>query len=219
MTVSHVTWRWSIGCSQTQYPCYCYIQARPLRSDLSMSSLHIPLSVCCVYILPNPGSIYISSLVSYLSNLAAIPCSDIRVVGDFNLPDIDCMGYPFCGIPLFWAILWLCFNLTQLIDKPTHVKGNILDLIVTNTSHHIQEINSCNNHFMHSDHSIITFKVTHSVLLSHKLHRNMCLIFPKQTQWPLFIFNGSWLHSTYEAVHSSENDVLEIWPYEVDIIR
>ena len=55
----------------------------------------------------------------------------------------------------------------------------VLDLIVTNTSHCIQEINiSSHNHLMHSDHSII--KPT-PFSLSHKLHPNMCLISPKQT--------------------------------------
>ena len=50
MTVSHVTWRWSIGCSQTQYPCYCNVQARSLRSDLSMSPFaHPTLCMLCIY--------------------------------------------------------------------------------------------------------------------------------------------------------------------------
>ena len=49
MTVSHITWRWSIGCSQTQYLCYCNIQARPLRSNLSVS-ICISHSLYAVYI-------------------------------------------------------------------------------------------------------------------------------------------------------------------------
>ena len=50
MTVSHITWRWSIGCSQTQHLCYCNIQARPVRSDLSMSPFaHPTLCMLCIY--------------------------------------------------------------------------------------------------------------------------------------------------------------------------
>ena len=92
--------------------------------------LHIPLSVCCVYTPPNPDSTHMFLLVSYLSDLATPPCSDIIVVGDFILPDIEWdtlsaaphSSEHFCDF---------VFN-NNLIDKPTHIKGNILDLIITN---------------------------------------------------------------------------------------
>ena len=63
------------------------------------------------------------------------------VVGDFNLPDIDwdTLSAVSHSSEIFCDFV-VNINLTQLIDKPTHVKGNILDLIVTNTSHRIQEI-------------------------------------------------------------------------------
>ena len=56
-------------------------------------------------------------------------------------------------------------NFCQLIDKPTHVKGNVLDLILTNCPHHVQEISiSSQDNYMQSDHSSITFQLTDSVL-------------------------------------------------------
>ena len=59
---------------------------------LEAISLHPSLCMLCIYSTqppPNLDSTHISSLVSYLSILAAPPCSDIIVVADFNLPDIE----------------------------------------------------------------------------------------------------------------------------------
>ena len=53
-------------------------------------------------------------------------------------------------------------NLLQLVDQSTHTKGNILDLVLTNISHSIQNVSiSPHNHFMESDHNLITFDLAH----------------------------------------------------------
>jgi len=54
-------------------------------------------------------------------------------VGDFNYPDIswtDLVGDTTCS-NLFCELVFDS-NLTQLVDVPTHVRGNILDLVLTN---------------------------------------------------------------------------------------
>lgn len=117
--------------------------------------LLIPLSLCCVYLPPNSDNTHISMLVSYLSELTTPPCGDITIVGDFNLPDIDwdTLSAASRSSELFCDFVFNN-NLCQLIDKPTHTKGNTLDLIITNTSHRIQDINISSH--------IYPFKVTHS---------------------------------------------------------
>ena len=55
------------------------------------------------------------------------------------------------------------FNLSQLIDKPNHTIGNILDLILTNTNHRIKNINSSPRNILNSDHYVIDFSLSHSV--------------------------------------------------------
>ena len=106
--------------------------------------------------------------------------------------------------PICWSTKehWSTFfnnNLTQLIDKPTHIKHNILDHIITNTSHRTQEISiSSHNRSMHSDHIIITFKVTHSVLPQPQTSPHYVLNFPKADYYGLcsYLMDLSWLHST-----------------------
>ena len=51
-------------------------------------------------------------------------------------------------------------NLSQLIHTPTHLKGNILDLVLTNSDELISNVEvtpPCHN--MSSDHYIISFQL------------------------------------------------------------
>ncbi len=53
-------------------------------------------------------------------------------------------------------------NLIQYIQSPTHSKGNILDLILTNSSEIIQEVCVLSNEpfpQMRSDHRMISFQI------------------------------------------------------------
>ena len=56
------------------------------------------------------------------------------MVGDLNLPDVDWNTYSGCStISNTYAEMIFDLNLMQLIDCPTHIAGNILDVILTNT--------------------------------------------------------------------------------------
>ena len=52
-------------------------------------------------------------------------------------------------------------NLTQLIDQPTHINGNILDLILTNTENLVCNVSvySTPPFLISSDHFLITFDI------------------------------------------------------------
>ena len=50
-------------------------------------------------------------------------------------------------------------QLTQCIDSPTHKRGNILDLVITNSDHQVCNINVVDNLFP-SDHYVINFSIT-----------------------------------------------------------
>ena len=60
-----------------------------------------------------------------LARLATKPES-LLIVGDFNLH----LDKPDAKAPHFMDIL-TCYNLVQHIVSPTHIKGHILDLIIT----------------------------------------------------------------------------------------
>ena len=79
------------------------------------------------------------------SNISCIrPCFFTQqryLIGDFNMLDIDWDTLSSAAYP---SVLFCNFifnnNHSQLIDKPTHNKGNILDLILTNACRRVQDI-------------------------------------------------------------------------------
>ena len=104
---------------------------------------HNPLILSCVYIPPNPPLSIVQDIISYLSNLSCLfTFSNVIVVGDFNLPDInwDSLSASTSISNLFCDFLFNN-NLSQLVNEPTHIKGNILDLVLTNSDNDISNSN------------------------------------------------------------------------------
>ena len=94
----------------------------------------------------------LNAISTSIDNIQGTP--DIILCGDFNLPGINWKS----GLNLSTtnALHKSMFEfqdkhfLSQLVAKPTHSAGNILDLIFTNNRQLIQEISS--NHTTYSDH-------------------------------------------------------------------
>ena len=101
---------------------------------------------------------YISSLVNYLTKIVS-SFSKCVFVGDFNFPDID--WFSLLGSSslsnLFCEFVFDC-NLTQHVTEPTHIRGNILDLVLTSPSVILDQfsINSSADAIL-SDHFLIYF--------------------------------------------------------------
>ena len=90
------------------------------------------ITVCAVYVPPNIGDNYQNVLLSYLTEM--VSTSDhIIIVGDFNMPDI-CWSSLSGSTSFSNSFCDFVFkhNLTQLMTTPTHEKGNVLDLVLTN---------------------------------------------------------------------------------------
>ena len=95
-------------------------------------SLHSKeIVICLLYIPSDANQVYHSTLLTYLPTLSSH--DHLMILGDVNLPDIDWDNYQgrsdfschFCDIIFD-------LNLEQSVNKPTHIKGNILDVILTN---------------------------------------------------------------------------------------
>ena len=110
----------------------CIIQSPP---DLEIVIVKIGQGnnnvICCVYIPPECSFSYVSHVVQFLTDLTSSFCKCV-IIGDFNFPDIDwsvLMGTSNC----FCNFVFDC-NLTQHVSEPTHVKGNLLDLVLSSAS-------------------------------------------------------------------------------------
>ena len=181
------------------------LQARTIM--ISYSNRQILL--CCVYIPPNPDAHYFHSYVSYLSNLAT-SYESIIFLGDFNLPDIiwSSLSCSSSNSNLLCDFIFQ-HNLSQLIESPTHIQGNTLDLVLTNNLELVSDI-SIHPHLSHtltSDHFIISFTVTPFSLPSLRNEPIYVFDYPKADLLGLC----DYLLSSDLSLCLSTNDIELVW--------
>ena len=101
--------------------------------SIKVGSVH-EFILSSVYVPPDASASHVFSLVLYLTNLTS-SFKRCIFVGDFNFPDINWSSLTGSSLSsnLFCEFIFDC-NLTQHVTEATHVKGNLLHLVLT-TSH------------------------------------------------------------------------------------
>ena len=125
-----------------------------INNNISSSLVHSPthlelltvtlnytkvITICLLYIPPNPDPKYISDLTEYLNSLRHT--ENLIILGDLNLPDVNWdsfSGMSFISSSLCEEIFNL--NFCQLVTEPTHNRSNLLDVILTNASELIDKV-------------------------------------------------------------------------------
>ena len=100
------------------------------------------------------------------------------IAGNFNLPDIDwstLAGGSAVANELCNIIFEL--NLLQHIDQPTHIQGNVLDLILSGGGDLVHSLKVLPNHqtSIQSDHYIITFNLLVGLVDRPKKKSSLCV--------------------------------------------
>ena len=138
------------------------------------------LIVCsCVYLPPCPSDSDTNDTISNLTQvIQSNPPADTIIVGDFNLPDIqwDTLSSTTSSSS---ALCDFVFDnlLIQLIDQPTHIKGNILDLVLSNSDDSVTNLTiASDNSWITTDHFVATFQLPQ-------------LIHPTPTITPKYVFD------------------------------
>ena len=94
------------------------------------------ITICLLYIPPNSDPKYISDLSTPLCHT-----ENLIILGDLNLPDVNWGS--FSGMSFISSSLceeFFNLNFSQLVTEPTHNKGNLLDVILTNASELIDKV-------------------------------------------------------------------------------
>ena len=159
------------------------------------------LNISTFYRVGNLGLDNFESVKKYLTTLATKKKLDKHIlIGDLNFPEISWPD-PTTSVELhrkFIDLLMLDLNHSQLVDKPTHKNGNILDLLFTNIPEQIKEVTVLGyKEACSSDHFGINFKLSYNV--SRKK-------FPKRT-----IFNfgkANWKNLNFELKKVNWNDLI-----------
>jgi len=142
----------------------------PSTPDLEVVTVKLGLGyelvICCVYIPPSVSHSYVCLLIHYLTDLQSSSVHCI-IVGYFNFPDINWSSlYASSELSnMFCDFIFDC-NLTQHVSQPTHVKGNILDLVLSSASVTIDNLSVVPfSSLILSDHFVISFSP--SMVLKH----------------------------------------------------
>ena len=107
---------------------------------VSISISTTDITCCMIYTPPNATTEYHRDLVKYLVTVAAL-FTPILIFGDFNLPDINWTTLTGnSAVSNNFCVFVFESNLIQLVNLPTHIRGNILDLVLTNSPDHVTNL-------------------------------------------------------------------------------
>ena len=96
------------------------------------------VTLCLVYVPPNSPEMHIQSLCDYISTTVSHSNNKYLLLGDFNLPTINWdILQGETPISNLFCDLVFNLNLIQMINEPTHIYGNILDLVLTTNGNKI----------------------------------------------------------------------------------
>ena len=143
----------------TKSTLYTSVHSSPSHGEAITIKLHPNLLITCIYISPTCLESDFISTVHYLKEITSCSAYNHLIIGDFNAPDIDwsiCSAASYKSKTLCDLIFEL--NLHQLMLDPTHIQGNILDLILTDAPEHVTNVrvHSHNDMSLHSDHYVIS---------------------------------------------------------------
>ena len=129
--------------SKNNFNQYCSFKVLSPKND-------VDINLYLIYRSPN-STLFNNEL---LTNLI-LNCDDNSlIVGDFNFPSIDWSSLD-CDSRTKCFVDAICEkNIVQLVDFPTHVRGNILDLVLSNCPDKIVNVENIGN-IANSDHSVI----------------------------------------------------------------
>lgn len=124
--------------------------------------LETNITVCALYIPPTTSATeqYMTDVAATMHDLS-LNQNPLLVLGDCNCPDIN-WNTMSASIPSSNILCETTFslNLLQIVDSPTHIHGNILDVILINDPDLITDLLVEDNTDQHSSHHfLITFKL------------------------------------------------------------
>ena len=143
------------------------IPSRLLTSPVDIEALTVelvfsrPIILCVIYIPPQSSNEYVNTCFNHIQSLVN-DLHPVFILGDFNLPDIN--WHTLTGSTTNskrFCELVFDNNLSQMINQPTHICGNILDLVLTNGDNMISslKVHPQFSEQLSTDHYMISFNI------------------------------------------------------------
>jgi len=105
-----------------------------------------------------PPSAAAESIVELADAISGAGANEV-FLGDFNMPGIDWVGGSSRGREALFAEAVESALMQQMVDFPTQVKGNTLDLVITNIPERIEEVYDAGR-LGKSDHVMVVTKIS-----------------------------------------------------------
>ena len=169
------------------------IKRLSVRKGSEMAAIEINIGeskyiFCVVYRVGTLGTVNHESIASTIKSFySSKRPKKLFIVGDFNLNGLDWSSEdgivtPSSLIEEDFVTTFHNFDLDQFISSPTHVKGNILDLLLSNCKNLVRDLTVLKDHgACKSDHYPIAFKVATKITYS-KCPKRKILNF-KKANW------------------------------------
>ena len=139
-------------CVDEQLPCKLVSVFSDIETIVITICGNPAITICLSYNPPGASAETLDALFSTIGDVADV--GNVIILGDFNCPDINWASLSATA-PYSLKFCDLIFdkNLSQLVSSPTHVKGNILDLVITNCEDRlgrvmVDEANECSDYFI-----------------------------------------------------------------------
>lgn len=140
-------------------------QSAPNSSETVAVEIFVPQSIiiCLTYFPPDVNPLFVNATLAYFSSITMTGDQNCILMGDFNMPHI---GWHSLSSKNSISKVFCDFvfdnNLIQLVESPTHSKGNILDLVLTNSVNQVVDLSVLSlDPFprLRSDHKLVCFKI------------------------------------------------------------
>lgn len=197
-----------------------YIPSKLLDSPTDLEALAIEINcsprlvLLLIYAPPTSSIDFFKSLTDWMSTF--ICDNNVLILGDFNLPDVNwsCLNGSTPNSTVLCDFMFN-FNLMQLITDPTHIKGNTLDLIITNSPDIVSNISINRDSIISSDHYKVCFDVQSSHHMKNLCPQTFCRDYSKTDMEGLSIHL---MHCDFLPCLLSD-DIEQIWATIRDVIE
>ena len=168
------------------------------------------VALCTCYRVGTLGPQNHDDIYQYLQKvLSRRGISSIILVGDLNMPHVQGDNYhSTVQIEQLFLDSFSNLSLEQLIDSPTHTRGNILDLLLTNKSQLVSDINVHDDTLVcKSDHLPISFTIKSKTKKKKSTKRELYNF--KRADWEYI--NSELLSVNWDHLLLANDDVEYAW--------
>ena len=172
--------------------------------SVDVSLTHYKLRLICCYLPPSCSASYLTDLLNCLASLLQNVRS-VAVCGDFNQSHVNWVRFQASHRDSLEILRFVASEgLTQLVTEPTHISGNILDLVFATDRNLVSDV-SVGEPLATSDHFSVSFRLACGIGFARPLTKDI-YDFSRLQVAKNFLLGVNWF-----ALFEGCSDVESLW--------